>query len=152
MPPKFALQNVLDVHHSRVEALEVELGRLLAFKLEAEKILEAMQNTKVELMHKLEEAQTGEIDLFAISVLRSNILVMDKRIEKAIAELTRLAEEVHQKQKELLAARQDEEVLQILKRKGIESYNAELASQEAHTQDDIYIAQAFRQRQEGNNQ
>ena len=30
MPPKFSLQTVLDVRHSRVEALEIELGKLFA--------------------------------------------------------------------------------------------------------------------------
>jgi flagellar export protein FliJ len=149
MAPKFSLQNVLDVHHSRVEAHEVELSRLLSFKQDAEKLLESLNDEKDELMFKLENAQMGEIDLFAISVLRSNILVMDKRINKLLVELSRLADAIHLKQKELVAAKQDEEVLQILKRKGIESYNAEVALKEARTQDDIYIAQAFRQRQEG---
>jgi flagellar export protein FliJ len=149
MAPKFALQNVLDVHHSRVEALEVELGRLLALRLENENLLHSLRNAKNELMVKLEEAQTGEIDLFAISSLRSNILTTDKRIEAALDEQDRLEQAIRQKQQELVAAKQDEEVLQILKRKGIESYNAEVALKESRTQDDIYIAQAFRQRHEG---
>jgi flagellar biosynthesis chaperone FliJ len=65
------------------------------------------------------------------------------------AELARLEVAIRQKRNELVAAKQDEEVLEILKRKGIESYNAEVTLQESRTQDDIYIAQAFRQRQEG---
>jgi flagellar export protein FliJ len=149
MAPKFSLQNVLDVHHSRVEAHEVDLGRLLSFKKDAENLLASFQNTKNELMAKLQSAQTGEIDLFAISALRSNILVNDKRIEAVRAELARLEVAIRQKRNELVAAKQDEEVLEILKRKGIESYNAEVTLQESRTQDDIYIAQAFRQRQEG---
>lgn len=149
MAPKFVLQNVLDVHHSRVEALEIQLGRLLSFKKDAEINLENLHNSKDELMHRLEHAQIGEIDLFAISALRSNLLVIDKRIETVLVELARLEEAIRQKRKELVTARQDEEVLQILKRKGIETYNAEIALQETRTQDDIYIAQAFRQRNQG---
>ncbi len=32
MPPKFSLQTVLDVRHSKVEALEIELGQLMQEK------------------------------------------------------------------------------------------------------------------------
>lgn len=149
MAPKFALQNVLDVHRNRVEALEIQLSRLLGFKRDAETLLDKLRSSKDELIRKLENAQVGDIDLFEISTLRSNILVMDQRIETVLAELARLEEAISEKRKELVAAKQDEEVLQILKRKGIENYNAEIILQEARTQDDIYIAQAFRQRGEG---
>lgn len=149
MAPKFALQNVLDVHRNRVEALEIQLSRLLGFKRDAETLLDKLQSGKDEIIRKLENAQVGDIDLFEISTLRSNILVMDRRIETVLAELARLEEAISEKRKELVAAKQDEEVLQILKRKGIENYNAEIILQEARIQDDIYIAQAFRQRGEG---
>jgi len=149
MAPKFALQNVLDVHHSRVEALEVQLGKLVSMKTNTENLLENLRTEKQTLMQNLENAQVGEIDLFNISVLRSNILRGDKRIATVLTELARIEEAISKKQQELINARQEEEVLEILKRKGIETYNAEIAYQEARTQDDIYIAQAFRQRSEG---
>jgi flagellar biosynthesis chaperone FliJ len=57
--------------------------------------------------------------------------------------------EADNKRKELIAARQDEETLQILKRKRIEIYNQEQAMIEARQQDEIYIAQAYRQRMLG---
>jgi flagellar biosynthesis chaperone FliJ len=55
-----------------------------------------------------------------------------------------LARQVQAKQQELVAARQEEEVLVILKDKEVERYQAEQAQQENRLQDDIYIAQAHR--------
>ena len=151
MAPTFALQNVLNIRHDRVELLEVQLGRLVKLQLEAQSFLQALLNAKAALVDKLSAAQSGEMDLFEINMLRINLLNADSQIELVQRELARLTEEVNAKRSLVIKAKQEEETLQILKRKGIEVFNAEQNRIETKNQDDIYIAQAFRQRgQEAN--
>jgi flagellar export protein FliJ len=148
MPPKFSLQNVLDVRHSRVEGLEIEMGKLLALKLKTENLLHAIQQSRQEMMEKLSRAQTGELDLFEISMLHANIQSIEERIKAVEKQIKEIENSIQQKQQELLAAKQDEEVLQILRRKRNELFEMEQNMKDARVLDDIYIAQAFRQRQQ----
>lgn len=148
MPPVFNLQSVLDVRHSRVEALEIELSKMMAMLNEAKSLLKLLEDLEMELFEKLAKAQDGEMDLFQISVLRANILQTDERMRHVEAEITRLERAVELKRQELVSARQEEETLQILKRKQMEVYIAEQAQIEARNQDDLYIASAFRQRRQ----
>ena len=146
MPPKFNLQNVLDVRHNKVEVLEVELGKLLAQQLNTRTLLNSLQELEDNFMEQLGTAQMGEIDMFTITVLRSNILKVGEHIVRVRKELQQMELTVERKRKELVEAKQAEETLQILKRKRLETYNAEQAQIEASAQDDIYIARAFRTR------
>ncbi len=149
MPPKFTLQNVLDVRHSKVEAFEIELGRLLQNQSEAENKLAALRDLKTGLMQKLETMLEGDLDLFSVDHLRSDVQEVGNYIVRAEEELKKLVQQVEGKRRELVAAKQAEEVLGILKSKLIETYNSEQAQQEARLQDDIYIAQAFRGQAQG---
>jgi flagellar export protein FliJ len=146
MPPAFSLQSVLDVRHNRVEALEIELGRLLAMQLNAQNLLAGLCETQKDLMNHLAEAQQGEIDLFKIRVLHDDLRVVGERMETVKEELSRLEMQIEKKRRDLVAARQEEETLQILRRKRLEAYQAEQERLEMAFQDDLYIAQAFRQR------
>jgi flagellar export protein FliJ len=146
MPPTFSLQNVLDIRHDLVEALEVELGRLLQIKVSQQSLLDHYLDLQADLMVKLGEAQTGELDLFHLRMLHENILSVDNLIVAAREKLFKIVRAVENKQAELIKARQNEETLATLKNKRLEIYNAELAQYEAHVQDDIYISQAFRNR------
>jgi flagellar export protein FliJ len=148
MPPIFNLQSVLDVRHTRVEALEIEFGKMLALQQEAQKFFDALLLAQADLHDQLASAQTGELDLVQISALRSNILQNDERIKRIGEELEKLNQMVDAKRREMIEAKQDEETLQILKRKRIDLFNAEETLRESRTQDDIYIAQAFRLRQQ----
>lgn len=146
MPPAFSLQSVLDVRHNRVEALEIELGRLLAMQLNAQNLLAGLCETQKKLMNQLVEAQQGEMDLFKIRVLHDDLRVVGERMEAVKEELSRLEMQIERKRRDLVAARQEEETLQILRRKRLEAYQAEQTRLEMAFQDDLYIAQAFRQR------
>jgi len=146
MAPAFSLQNVLDLRHSRVEALEVELGQLLQAQLNTQAILDTFLTLQADLMQRLGEEQVGEIDLFAISILHSNILAVDNQITAASEKLSQANQAVDAKRQELIEARQKEETLETLKNKRIEVYNSEVAQNEARVQDDLYIAQAFQHR------
>jgi flagellar export protein FliJ len=146
MPPNFSLQNVLDVRHDLVEALEIEFSRLLQLKVSQQSLLDHYLGLQGDLMVKLEAAQTGDLDLFNLRMLHENILSVDHLIIAAREKLVRIVTAVEKKQAELIKARQNEETLATLKNKRLEIYNAELAQYEAHVQDDIYISQAFRNR------
>ena len=146
MPPTFSLQNVLDIRHDLVEALEVELGRLLQLKVSQQSLLDHYLELQSDLMVKLAAAQTGELDLFHLRMLQENILSIDNLITSAREKLFKIITAVENKQAEVIKARQNEETLATLKNKRLEIYNAELAQYEAHVQDDIYISQAFRNR------
>ena len=149
MAPKFSLQNVLDLRHGKVELFEIELSKLLAVQQETEMRLVSLQEFQRDLLDQLRDAQLGEIDLARISLLRLNILQVNTYIESISLELARQNHEVKEKRTELVQAKQSEEILEILKRKRYEVYLAEQVQIEARAQDDIYIAQAFRNQQQG---
>lgn len=146
MAPKFNLQNVLDIRHSRVEALEIELARMLSIQLKLESQLLLMREYQMGLMAQLTRMQQGDLDLVSVNLVRYNILQGDDRIRTAKRELAVHQRLVEEKRHELVEAKQSEETLKILKQKGIEAYNAEMQLKEAKAQDDIYIARAFHQR------
>jgi len=150
MPPTFSLQSVLDVRHSRVEALEIELSKMIALQQEAQRIYELLLAQQAGLFEQLAQAQSGDLDMFQVSALHNDLLQNDDQVKRVAEELAKINQLVEAKRQELVEARQGEETLQILKRKQIELFNAEQAVREARTQDDIYIAQAFRQRHSEN--
>ncbi len=143
MFPRFSLQAVLDYRTSLVEALEIELGRLMAILLRARKILEAMRDKRINLVGELRSAMLGELDLIKISQLRVNIELLDVNIAHQEEEVERIAQEVEAKRQELVKARQDEEVLVILKDKAIAAFQQEMKLRENRTQDDVYIASYY---------
>lgn len=149
MSPKFSLQNVLDLRHGKVELLEIELGKLHAIHQETQNLYASLEQYQNSLLNELSAAQTGEIDLVKINLLRLNALQINKHIEIVALELKKQARVIEEKRTELIQAKQSEETLEILKRKRHEVYTAEQIQIEAHAQDDIYIAQAFRNQQQG---
>ncbi len=147
MAPKFSLQSVLDIRHGKVELLEIDLGKLLTAQQQTQMLLLSLQEFQVNLLDQLSTAQSGDIDLFKIGMLRLNILEAAKRIEVVSAELEKQAWQIKNKRAELIEAKQAEETLEILKRKRYEAYLVEQVQFESREQDDIYIAQAFRNNQ-----
>ena len=143
----FSLQNVLDIRHGKVELLEIELSKLLIAQQQTEVLLMSLQEFQVNLLEQLSNAQSGEIDLFKIGLLRLNILDVTKRFEIVTADLEKQNLAIKNKRAEMVAAKQAEETLEILKRNRYEVYLAEQVQVEAREQDDIYIAQAFRNTQ-----
>jgi flagellar export protein FliJ len=149
MAPKFSLQNVLDVRHGKVELLEIDFSKLLSAQHEMEIKLSSLQEFQRNLLDQLKDAQLGEMDLSKISLLRLNIVQVNSYIENVSLDLARINRAVQEKKTELIKAKQSEETLEILKRKRHEVYLAEQVQIESRAQDDIYIAQAFRNQQQG---
>jgi flagellar export protein FliJ len=149
MPPKFSLQNVLDIRHGKVELLEIGLGKLLSVYQETKDLLLSLQEEQASLLELLNTAQSGEIDLFEIGAIRSNISHINERIEDVMLDLARQNQDITERRAALVKAKQDEETLEILKKKRHEVYLAEQVQIEARAQDDIYIARAFHNQQQG---
>jgi len=149
MAPKFSLQNVLDVRHGKVELLEVELGKLMLAQQEVELQLSTLHEFHKNLLEELAIVQLGDIDLTKSSWLRLNLSQVNGYIKRLTVELVRRKKDVEEKRADLVKAKQAEETLEILKRKRHEIYLAEQVQIEGRMQDDIYIAQAFRNQQQG---
>ena len=147
MPPKFSLQTVLDVRHNRVETLEIELGGLLSAQQEGKDMLTALQTNRMAYLSNLQEAQSGELDLFKIDHLRANIKEIQNRITQVEEALVILEGRIAEKQQELVTAKQAEETLKTIKMKEIERFKFEMARSENKQQDDVYISQAYRNKQ-----
>jgi flagellar export protein FliJ len=149
MAPKFSLQNVLDLRHGKVELLEIELGKLLLAHQKTESLLSALQEYQADILEQLSVTQSDEIDLIMMNLLRLNILQTAKNIDMVQLELKKQEKEIAAKRIEMVKAKQSEETLETLKRNRHEIYLAEQVQIESQAQDDIYIARAFRNQQQG---
>mgnify|MGYP001558315038 CR=1 FL=1 len=147
--PKFSLQNILEIRHGKVDLLEIELGKLLAIHQETQDLLASLREYQESLLNQLSAAQTGEIDLVNLNLLRLNALQVNRHIDIVTLELKKQSRAIEAKRIELIQAKQSEETLKTLKRNRHEVYAAEQIHIEAQAQDDIYIARAFSNHQQG---
>jgi flagellar export protein FliJ len=145
MSPKFSLQTVLDVRHSRVEALEIELSELNMAKREGELMLEQLKQQRSDLFVRLQQEQNGNLDLVKIDLVRANIVQNHEKIGQVLEALKILVVRIEAKRLEVVVAKQAEETLVTLKRKEVERFAQEQTERESREQDDIYISKAYRQ-------
>jgi flagellar export protein FliJ len=146
MPPKFSLQSVLDFRHSRVDALELEFSKLLTAQQEKTALLESLRNLHTNLCAQLQEKQVGDVDLFMVRHLHTNINQVQEGISLVTTDLRELERQLEAKRLELVTARQAEETLGTLKNHEIERYQVEQNRQENVMQDDLYISRIYRLR------
>ncbi len=149
MTPKFSLQNVLELRHGKVELLEIELGKLVAIHQETQNLYASLEQYQESLLVQLGAAQTGDIDLPNLNLLSLNVLQINKHMDIVKLELKKQIMQIEAKRAQLVQAKQSEETLEILKRIRHEVYAAQQIQIEANAQDDIYIARAFRNQQQG---
>lgn len=146
MVPKFSLQTVLDVRHSKVESLEIDLGRLNQEKVEKENYMHALMNSQDELYSTLHVHMTGDMDLFIINHMRANINQISNQITATSQSILELEQRIHAKRLALIEAKKEEESLNVLKNKEVERFHEEEKEKEKRYMDDVYISQGFRQR------
>lgn len=144
MPPEFALQSVLDYRHSRVEGLEIQLGRLLFEQQQALQVKEALLAEQRQLFETMREKQAGLLDLPALAQIRYNLKFMEQRLAQQEARLADLAQQIEACRTQLITAKQDEEALVTLKNKELERYRALEQRHENNQRDDLYIMRAHR--------
>jgi flagellar export protein FliJ len=142
MPPKFSLQGILDYRHSRVEILEVVLGRIMLEHQNAIDILTELEIENQRILQEMAESQKGELDLKALAHTR----LMAKKFQGMIArqqdEIRRLAEEVEKARKNLVQAKQDEQVMVTLSEKELLKFSEKQYMQDKQQQDDVYVSKA----------
>lgn len=143
MPPRFSLQPVLDYRHTRVEALEVELGQLQGEREKTLAFLESLRGRRRSLLDDMRSQQSGEIDFMMLNQMKTNLKAAEGKILKTQALLREIEKAITAKRAETVVAKQEEEALVVLKDKENERFQSELKRKENRLQDDIYIAQAF---------
>jgi len=143
MAPKFSLQPVLDYRHRRVEALEIELGRMLREKRRAEEKLQSYFNRQYEILEEIRTVQEGSLDMQRIRQLHNGLRNLQKMIDNQKIILAEINQRIDEKRKKIIKARQDEETLEILKEKEEQRILLEENRKENALRDDIYIAQAY---------
>ena len=146
MPPKFSLQTVLDVRHTKVESIEIEMGKMIQLRSQKESYLEACYNAQDKLYETLHQHMTGEMDLFVINHLRLNINQVSDQIKLTNDQIAELNSKIEETRLALIEAKKEEEALAILKNKEYERYLEEEKEKEKRMVDDVYISQGFRQR------
>ena len=87
------------------------------------------------------------MDLFALQCLRVDLKQVSNRIDTLKLEIHETNLWIESKRQEIVAARQAEEVLEILKGKEHDRFVEQQNQRDARLQDDLYIAHAFRQRE-----
>ncbi len=148
MTPEFSLQPVLDVRHSRVEALEIRLAQALLAQQQAQALLEALQEKRARVLAALRREQAGPMDMPAVIRLRDNLASLEMHITQQERVLAAATVEVQARRQALVAAKQDEETLEVLKEKEAVRFRQRLSKLESRLYDDIYIAQAHRRAQQ----
>lgn len=148
MARTFSLQPVLSYRERIAEALEMELGRLLATAQEIKAVITALQRDEQESFDELARRQTGMLDLMAIEQLRGHLQNVQKQIEAQKARLAEMQNQIEAKRQEVTTAQQDKETLEKLKEREENAWQAEVLRRETAERDDIYIAQAYRRSQE----
>jgi flagellar export protein FliJ len=147
MPPEFSLQPLLNYRHNRVEAMEIQLARLIVEHRQAYNMRQALQQGRHELLEdmRLEKKKTGPLDLNALTQLTHNLKMLDRRISEQDDKVAALQHQIEDQRVQLVEAKQEEESLVILRRKELDRFNAELNRRENAQRDDLYIARAYHQ-------
>jgi flagellar export protein FliJ len=149
MPPKYVFQNILDIRHSKVESIEIQLGNA-ENKLHAlEKRKDLFQVMKSGYLEEMRIRMKDEIDVFQLEILRSNVKKVDDSLKRLDVEIADMKKKISLIRMNLVKAKQDEETLEILKEKENEKFLAEMKRIEGNQQDDVYISMAFKNRQQG---
>lgn len=151
MPPSFQFQNILEIRHREVEAIEIQMGNLQTELKKLEEHINSLKGLEQNLLSEMKKSMEGEIDLFRLDVLRSNFKMVRASIARTENEIDLKQIDISRTRMKLVEAKQAEETLEILKKKGFDRFTAEQALKESRQQDDIYISLAYRLRQQGVN-
>ena len=143
MPPKFTLQPILEYHHNRVEVLEVVLGRLEKARRLSQEAMERLLIEQEGFFAQLADYQCGELDLMAIAQTRDMIKRTYVRIAHQQREMDKLDKQIEAKRAEVVAARQDEAVMENLRDKELDRFFEKENQQETVIIDDIYTSKAY---------
>lgn len=147
---KFSLQSVLDLRHSRLEAIELEMAQAQAARAQQAARLASLEEQHMRLLEDLRQLQTRRtLDLGALTFTRNTLARTEAEIRAQrirLAEAEALVEKVREA---LVAAKQDEETLIALKDKAMEAEAREQNRLAEAEVDDLNISRAFRKTRAG---
>lgn len=144
---KFSLQSVLDVRHSRLEAVELEMARAQAVRAQQAAALTALEEKRAGLLgdlHRLQNRRT--LDLGALTFTRNTLTRTEREIHDQRIRLAEAEAQVERVREALIAAKQAEETLLALKEKAEEAEVREQNRLAEAEVDDLNIARAFRKK------
>ena len=143
MQHNFSLQSVLDYRGVVVDSLEMELAQLMREKRQVESAIHECDAQEQRLWQELINGRLGELDLVRDDHLQNHLEMIEKEKEALVRALKSLLNHIHSKRQEIVEAKQDEEVLEIIKDKEIERFNHKRKLEDQKIQDDVYIARAY---------
>lgn len=147
MRVRFSLQPVLDYRASVVEALEIELAQIVRAQAKAEARLAMLEAQESDLIAEIARRQRGILDLAALAAGRARLRRLQEQVRQQRETVEHLRAQAAAKRAELVAAMQDEKVLEKLKEREQARLDAELARAESRERDDLYVTRHRRSKQ-----
>ncbi len=147
MRVRFSLQPVLDYRTSVVEALEIALAQIMRAQAEAEARLAALEAQESDLIAEIARRQRGLLDLAALAAGRARLRRVQEQVRQQMETVEHLRAQAAAKRTELVAAMQDEKILEKLKEHEQARLDAELARAEGRERDDLYVTRHRRSKQ-----
>jgi len=147
MRVRFSLQPVLDYRASVVEALEIALAQAVRAQAEAEARLAALEAQESGLIAEIARRQRGLLDLAALAAGRARLRRVQEQVRQQMEAVEHLRAQAAAKRAELVAALQDEKILEKLKEREQARLGAELARAEGRERDDLYVTRHRRSKQ-----
>ncbi len=147
---KFSLQSVLDLRHSRLEAIELAMAQAQAARTQQAAALAALETKHTTLLDDLRQLQTRRtLDLGALAFTRNTLARTEHEIRDQRIRLAEAEARVTKVREALVAAKQDEETLITLKEKAEEVETREQNRKAENEVDDLNISRAYRKLRAG---
>lgn len=147
---KFSLQSVLDLRHSRLEAIELAMAQAQAARTQQAAALAALDAKHTTLLDDLRQLQTRRtLDLGALAFTRNTLARTEHEIRDQRVRLAEAEARVEKVREALVIAKQDEETLITLKEKAEEVEAREQNRKAENEVDDLNISRAYRKLRAG---
>lgn len=130
-------------HHNRVEAMEIELGRLRHEQRETRLQLELAYGRQAELQRELRE--TGPLGQEAKAVIRSALRTLEQTISVYEQAALELSQHIQLQVERLVLARRDVEEARQLTNPGLEAPDDQVTRPETSVYDELVLAQSRRE-------
>lgn len=134
---KFKLQTVLDVKKRREEAIEEELSQLRALWEQQKESLALLEEKQLHYQTSLRSCAQAKLQIQSIQQQLEYLKFIADEIFRQQEELTRLACAMEQKRISLLAASQERQLLEQVKKKGQQAYIREYRREEQNFLDEL---------------
>jgi flagellar FliJ protein len=142
---KFRLESVLNYREQIEDQKRIAMAKVQRVIVDEERKLTEAHRALEEAREEIRRSRTGEIDVAASRRQMTYVSGLKERVSDVLKGLRKLEQELNRKREELVQARKDHKVLEMLKRRRLVEYvkDAEHADQ-AQTDDLVNTAEATR--------